>query len=571
MGFVASGSITQLLERRLALPGWSLARVIALPATTAAALYGLALLVRVWAVGVVHFPMSEGSAYYFDVARNFVTGRGLVVDSIWSYATPPLTLPRPAFELWQPMASILAAVPMIKLDPTFDAARLGGVVVGAALAPLAWFVARDAASRLALPDARRDWISVGAGLLAAVAGPFVLATVLPDSTLPFTVFGVAACVAIPWAATGERRALIVLGVLLGLAYLTRMEAVWIGLAFAVVALRAPGTRALRGARVAVVAAVAALVAVPWWLRNIETFGTPLPGQLRDNLLLTRNEQIFAWLEPPTLQGFLGQGVFGIVGNIGRAVWHDAFNVLLIPMAPVVAVAATTIALSTVATWRRRRTDSSAAPGSARMEVASRLAAILLAGAITFAATSVFFPVATLWGTFEHAAGPLLIGLTVVALLGSDAFVAWLVRRRSWQRVNAWMAPLALVALSVPLTLLQIGSAARQANEQATELHAIAGAVAQRLPSLGVPADAPIITDHPVWVSEATGRPALALPDEPVSSIVDLARTFGARAVLVMENRGGYPALLQRNAQECFSQGFASGKGLLYVIDRECVE
>jgi hypothetical protein len=563
MGFVASGSLTQILERRFALPGWSVSRVIALPATTAAALFGLAVLVRVWAVGAIHFPMSEGSAYYFDVARNFVSGRGLVIDSIWSYATPPLTLPRPAFELWQPLASFLAAVPMIQLDPTFDAARLGGALLGALLAPLAWFVARDAADRLVLPNARRDWVAAGAGLLAAVCGPFLLATAVPDSTLPFTVLGVAACVAIPWAATGDRRPLIVLGVLLGLGYLTRMEAVWIGLAFAVVALRAPGTLTVRAARIAVAGAVAALIALPWWMRNVETFGTPLPGQLKDNLLLTRNEQIFAWAEPPTFDGFAAQGVIGIVGNIVRALWHDAVNVLLIPSAPIVAVALATIA---VIVWQRRRRR-----GSDLEFAISPLGAILLYGSITFAATSLLFPVATLWGTFEHAAGPLLIGLVVVALLGGDAFVAWLGRRRNWARLNAWMAPLALVALTVPLSLLQIGSASRQATQQATELQAVAASVAEHLPALGVPADASIITDHPVWVADATGRPALALPDEPVTSVLDLARTFKARAVLVMETRGAYPELLAHNVQQCFSQGFPAGAGTLYVIDRECVE
>ncbi|MEO6350136.1 MAG: glycosyltransferase family 39 protein [Candidatus Limnocylindrales bacterium] len=565
MGFVASGSITILLERRFALPGWSLARVLALPATTAAALYAIALLVRVSAVNLIHFPMSEGSAYYFDVARNFVNGRGLVIDAIWSYATPPLALPRPAFELWQPMASVLAAIPMTQLDATFDAARLGGVLAGALLAPLAWLVARDAATRLRLPDIRSDWLAAGAGLLAAVAGPFVFATAVPDSTLPFTVFGVAACVAIPRAVAGDRRALIALGLLLGLAYLTRMEAIWIGLAFAFIALVSSTRPVLAVARVAVAAAVAALIALPWWMRNMESFGTPLPGQVTDNMLLTRNEQIFAWLEPPTFVGFLTQGAFGVVGSVVRAAWHDAVNVLLIPAAPIVTVAALTIG---TLLWRHRRALSSA---RATLPANSPLAALLLSGAITFVAATLLFPVATLWGTFEHAAGPFLVGLIVVALLGGDALVAWLVQRRSWQRTNAWLAPLALVALTVPLSLLQIGSAARQASQQAAELNAIALAVPERLTAMGVPDEAPIITDHPVWISDATGRPALALPDEPVTSVLDLARRFGARSVLVMETRGAYPGLLERNVQECFSQRFPAGEAALFVIDRECLK
>ena len=77
-----------------------------------AALYAIAVSVRLVAVAQIGFPLTEGSAYYVAVARNLVEGRGLVIDALWSYATPPLTLPHPAFELWQPLTSLIAAVPM---------------------------------------------------------------------------------------------------------------------------------------------------------------------------------------------------------------------------------------------------------------------------------------------------------------------------------------------------------------------------------------------------------------------------------------------------------------------------
>lgn len=143
-------------------------------------LFGLALVVRLWAAALITFPLTEGSAYYVAVARNLVTGRGFVVDAMWSYATPPLTLPRPAFELWQPLASIAAAVPMTLLGPSFNAAQVGFAILGALLGPLAWLVARDAARRLALPSDRQAYVALGAGALAALGGPLVLAAAVPD-------------------------------------------------------------------------------------------------------------------------------------------------------------------------------------------------------------------------------------------------------------------------------------------------------------------------------------------------------------------------------------------------------
>jgi hypothetical protein len=112
-------------------------------------------------------PLSEGSSYYVATARNLVEGRGLVIDAIWSYATPPLVLPRPAFELWQPVASLVAALPMPFLDTSYDAAQIGFAFIGAALAPLAWLVT-DAVARLPAspPRNRSPWVPVLTALSA---------------------------------------------------------------------------------------------------------------------------------------------------------------------------------------------------------------------------------------------------------------------------------------------------------------------------------------------------------------------------------------------------------------------
>jgi hypothetical protein len=45
-----------------------------------------------------------------------------------------------------------------------------------------------------------------------------------------------------------------------------------------------------------------------------------------------------------------------------------------------------------------------------------------------------------------------------------------------------------------------------------------------------------VTDFPIWLADTTGNPALALPEEPPSSVVDLARAFlGTRAVIVLDD------------------------------------
>ena len=491
------------------------------------ALYALALIVRLAATFVVPFPLSEGSAYYVAVARNIATGRGLVVDAIWSYATPPLDLPRAAFELWQPLASSLAAVPMWFLGPTFASAQLGFALVGAALAPLTWWIARDAATRLEVPGTRRQYVAAGAGLIAAVAGPLVLAAALPDSTLPFTVLVVAAAVAIPAAIKGRWPAALALGILLGLAYLTRMEAIWVGVVFIAMAWAA-GLRGRRlVGRVGAVAAVGALVAAPWWLRNVDVFGSPTPGgQLLDNILLTSNEQIFNWSAHPTMPGVCGPG------SARHRSQHRGRRLAQrrrCPRGP----------------GQRRccRRCCDARPGLAprRAISGSSLMALLHYGALVFLITTVVFPVATLWGTFEHAAGPLFVALVVLAALGGDAFVARVRAWRNWPRPNAGMAPAALAAVVVAMTALQLTFAAVQAGAREKQINA----VAQTLRSNGVVNGQPLITDKPLWLSEALATPTLVMPQDGIASVGLVAQRFDAEYLVLVE---GQPANAELAAQ-----------------------
>jgi 4-amino-4-deoxy-L-arabinose transferase-like glycosyltransferase len=495
-------------------------RALAVPTLAVpVALYALAIMVRLFAINVVTFPLNEGSAYYVAVARNLVAGRGPGGACNMIDAPPPLNLPRqPACEMWQPLASVLAAWPMTLFGPGLASAQLGFAAAGALLAPLAWLVARDAARRLELPDNRQRYVALGAGLVAAVAGPFVLTAAIPDSTLPFTVLAVAACVVMPTAVKGNTNAVLAVGLLLGLAYLTRMEAIYLGVVFVGLAwLSGVRGRSLAG-RIGAVAVVGGLVVAPWWLRNVAVFGTPMPGQLADNAFMTANEQIFNYLSRPTLADFVAQGPATIAAHIGQALWHDFVDVLLLPGNFVVAGALLTIVVG----WRRWR----ALAGSA-------LAALLAYGAIAFVVTSVVFPVATLWGTFEHAAGPLLVGFAVLAVIGGDALVARIRGWRAWPRPNAGMAPAALTAVVLAMAVLQVVLAGVQARARQVQISGVAAAVRDVAAS-----DDALISDRPLWLGAALNVPTLALPRDGSAAVAQVAQRFGADLVVMVDGDDG---------------------------------
>ncbi len=99
---------------------------------------------------------------------------------------------------------------------------------------------------------------------------------------------------------------------------------------------------------------------------------------------------------------------------------------------------------------------------------------------------------------------------------------------------------ALLALTVPLLGLQLLVIARSTDVIAARLAGVARDVSAALAAAESPAGvAPpiLITDHPMWLAGATGSPAIALPDEPPAAVADLARTYAATWLVVMDPAG----------------------------------
>ena len=200
--------------------------------------------------------------------------------------------------------------------------------------------------------------------------------------------------------------LIGLGLLIGLAALTRNEAIWLGARLGrrgLAGRRSATARAERVRLIAVAGVVAFLVFAPWMLRDWLEFGSPLPGQAVANAFCVTGFDIFAWNDPPTLSRYLAVGPARLVEMRVEGFMHNLFNVLLLPGLPI-----SLIGLAALP-WQCARSGRSGRS--------------CVVGAITFLVTSLFFPVATTWGTFLHAAGPIQVLIVLSALLALDAGIA----------------------------------------------------------------------------------------------------------------------------------------------------
>jgi hypothetical protein len=511
---------------------------------SALGVFVVALVVRVVLASRIDFPAPEDTAYYTGVARNMVTGRGLVTDAIWSYGTPPLVFPRPAFEVWLPLPSFLAALTMTLIGATFSAAQLPFVVIGATVPVLAWRLAADVAAERGFDPTRARLFAIGAGLTAAIYLPLLLHSALPDSTMPFAALALSACLLmarIARAPGGGRITdprLLGLGALIGLAALTRNEALWIGATWAIVAWRIPALdRAVRLRLIVTAGVIAAAVFAPWAIRDWIVFGSPLPGQAATNALSITGFDIFAWNDPPTLSRYLAVGLPELLRMRVDGLAHNLFSVLLLPGLPLSVVGLLAIP------WHAR--DAAIRP-------------VLIVSLITFLFTSLVFPVATTWGTFLHAAGPVHVLVIVAALSAFDAALVRVAARRAWTKPMTWVGPALGIAGSALFSILILPSYG--ANGRATE--ATFEAIGARMAAVGHPLDdaaGPIITNFPIWMAETLGVRALALPDETPADVLDLARDprFGGAHLLIIDGteHGAWPAVLDGDDPDaaCFRE------------------
>ncbi|HEX5239895.1 MAG TPA: hypothetical protein VFW20_02755 [Candidatus Limnocylindrales bacterium] len=631
---------------------------------SAGAVFLVALLIRIWAATQITFPQPEDTAYYVDVARNLIAGHGLTTDAIWSYATPPLTFnpPRPAFEIWLPVATFLDAIPMALGGSSFAAAQVASILEGSILAVLAWRLGADVAEDLALPAGRGRVLALGAGLAAAAYLPLVLFSVQPDSTTPFAILvllGVLlirrilrATVVVPppaprpafklsrkpprrpkpayrssssggttsasrgtppsggstsasrgtppsggltsasrstppshqgdssahdgnshpghdqgrhtpsttmaYDADGHARrtlssafgvagaagraatwSLVALGAVIGVAGLTRNDAVYLAMVWAVIGWRATRPAATWTGRiraalwlVGVPAVVAIAIYVPWAIRDLLAFGTALPGQALQNALFLNGRDVFAWDVPPTLERYLAAGPPTLLGLRLDGFVHNLGSVLLLLGIPISALGLAGL------------------PWAARVPALRALAGFSL---LSFAVATLVFPVATTWGTFLHAAGAIHVLILISALLVLDRLIERVRIAREWTRPVAWLGPAAATAASLllALALVPVQGAAGRATEATYQALPLA------LDQAGVPLPTdgtPVITDFPIWLSTEDHVHAIALPNEQPSDVLALATQFNAKLLIVnATDDGQWPEILdgEANESQCF--------------------
>jgi hypothetical protein len=479
-------------------------------------LYALALGVRLLLIAHFPDPAYPDSFYYADVARSLTDGRGFNVDFVWIFAEvggrlpADPTLPIPSNAHWMPLAS-LVQVPFLAL---FGGAPWAGALpfalVGALAAPLAWRIGVDAGAR--------PFVSIGAGVLAAIPTLVTPFLAQPDN---FGLYEPAAAGALWLTARALKggphagRDYALAGLLVGLATLSRNDGVLVGAVVGIAFLfdrwrawRTPDGRPRIpfAAAVACVALFAACVG-PWFARQLAVFGSLSPSTASGKVLFIRD--IGEWdsiTTPATLDHLLGMGLGPLlltrVEGLIAAV--SIFSVLVgaIVLVPFMLAGA----------WARRRS----------VDFGPFFGYAVLLFAFSALVSAVHVP----GGTFIHSAIALAPHAYVLALEGVFVAAGWVAsRRRTWEREGAGrvfgsalvgFGVVAAVAASLSVHGTWAGSRSR--------LQAIGPA----LEGAGAAATDRVMSIDASGTKYWSGHPGVVLVNDPLETIAQVARAYDVR-------------------------------------------
>lgn len=484
------------------------------------ALVALALGVRLLTAWALQQPGYTDAYYYAVGAQQLDAGQGFEEPFIWNYLDPPQGVPHPGYLYWMPLTAILGWLGLGAFGDSFGSLQLPFVLISALLPLLAYAIAWDLT--------REQKHAALAGLLAVFPGFYTHVLVLPDNFAPFALAG-SVCL---WAAgRGLRDQKLpwfgLAGLAAGLGHLARADGLLLlGVALAAaLALMLPSLRSGSGkparwwfgvASAALVLGGYVIAMGPWFLRNWSVFGTPLPGAGMQTAFLTTYDDMFAYGRSPTLQDYLAWGWGEILASKAQALWLNLQRLwvenLLIFLLP----------FSALGLWRLRRE---------RLLWPFFLYLPLLFLSMTFVFT---FP--GVRGGLFHSGGVLLPFFFAVAGPGLEVVLRWAARRfRGWHVKRAWRVFAAgLVGLAVLVTALALWRAGVYDgawNDRDRRYAEIGQWLAQQDAGQAIVmvGDAPGFTWH-------SGHMTVAIPNEPLDTILDVAGRYGARYLVLDDAR-----------------------------------
>lgn len=472
----------------------------------AAAVVVLILVARAAAMPI---PGHGDPSHYYSAARNFSQGRGLVVDYVWHFFSPPTTIPSPSWDYWMPLSSVLSGGAMWLFGASTFAATIPVLLGGIGLIVVSYFLA------LHLQLSQRAALVVAS--LVAVFPNLHTFGIIPEATVIWAALANLALLLLVKATTDDRlRWFALAGLVAGLAMLTRANGSLLIIPGVVAVLACKVPWRARASRLGLFAGSWVTTISPLIVASYRRYGSPLPPASRRLLFIDNYEQLYASDPLPTF-GSWSSGGFGHFLKVFLDSRRDAVRNLVDSLsgnAIGLVVALTIISLIVGAIGRDFRLG--------------RRWLIPLSFTICLPTFQVM--------VYPYS-GPISLSRDVVGLMPTwfcciVACSVAVARDRQWLRR---VGPLVLAGVWICLLASgQMGARALTAENRKLEM--TLNKVGASLTSLGAGPGSVVMTRDPFEVSLATGFSALMIPDDATESILNTAHCFGADFLVLNDDQ-----------------------------------
>ncbi len=554
-------------------------------------LFGAAVLFRLALALLFSQPGYADAYYYSNIAEALWQGRGFREDYIWNYLARPLPeglLNNPGSTYWMPLTSVLIFLCYtLTGGPSFLASQLPNILLSAALAPLAYYLATDIFGPQDERGLRYGWFCGGMLIFCGLYAPYFS---LPDNFAPFALFSSSFLICTYKALRlphGARRAatswMAAAGFAAGLAYLTRVDGViLLAAAFLAWLLYRFGFRqptALTFSGQLVMGLVFGLTITPWVLHNLAATGQPFPGGGIKVLFWREYNDFFTYQKNLDLAYYLNQadpspnwGIGPLFGSKLNALldnlWIIGRGALF--LTPLFVLGLFSGVGGKTEGGRRKAEDgeqgfipkeSETAIHSQRerdrdleletsvlspksLALSTQHSALwkhpeflhfVVYIILLYLAMSLAFTFPSTRGSVFHSSGGLLPFIFLVSAVGLDTVISWLGKVSRPKAEKRRQRSYSLIIL-LAFALISVGFAFTLRNDWDADYREIK-AVDSWLRANGAASAVVMVPDAPAYWY-VNHRPVLAATSDPLSVNLELARRYGATYFMATPSHGG---------------------------------
>jgi 4-amino-4-deoxy-L-arabinose transferase-like glycosyltransferase len=464
----------------------------------------LSLLVAWLIVRVVAAPTFTDAYYHFNAATRLASGMGLSDMVIWQYVSTPAALPAPSHLYWMPLTSLTAAAGMTLLNSPGDhtAAQFFFVPMLAFTACVGFWLGNKLGGT---PRHARL-----AGLLTLCSSFFVRFWGSIDTFTPYAFVGSLCLLALGLALERGRLGWWVLAGAAGaLGHLTRADGMLLPIVGVMLCAwlwdRIPLTT--RVLRLFILLAAYLVVIMPWFLRNSEAVGSPLPLGGTQAIWFDEYNDLFNYSSASSPATLFANGFDSFIASRWEALTNNFSTFVAVEGMVILAP------LMLIGLWKKRYMP---------LLRPFWLYALALHLAMTFV-----FPFPGYRGGLFHSAAALVPFWMALAVIGLDEAVDWVAaRRRRWNaRTAKTVFSIGIFTLALALSIF-VALTAGAIRGDATILYAELDRI--------LPADARLMANDPSAIYYYIGRGGVVLPNDLPEIIPEIANRYEIGYLLIQD-------------------------------------